>query len=860
MTNLIDILISAAWTGSGSVGAAGRDLRQFGDNAAKSSVEMAVAREKASALKFVLGELGKEVVHGNMSVEEATKVYKEAAESLGLMAEEAPKASVGFGGLALKATAVAATLTAAAIAGKKFYSFIRQGAELELVVARFDRLAISIGTTGDALRRDLSVSVQGLVSDMDAVALATDLMALGLVNSHDEAVRLSSIAVQLDFNLTQLEQTLTQQSTSGFDALGISVDGFEEKVRKLEQAGHDADEAFELAFVRQAEEQIERVGSRAETTAGQLDVLSTAWEDTANEMKLALLVGLIPFIESASEGILAVYALRKGVRDAERAVGDLAAQKAAVKDFSEALATLRGDKDKPFMGPQEHKALADFAARLAATGRTVAEQQEILRSFGFGFEESLFGLQIVLKGYKTDWDSVTESIAQSRLEAQASYGDWRRHRDFVIEAADSTEALTNEMEELAEKVQDIEFRKLLDDAGLTTDEFTLLAYGVGGAENAIKFLENRVTTATKKNEDYSQSVGGMIDNLLEFAQNATEIMEPILAERADIFIDFQGDLTTISTREGERREQVEGQYEERRTGIVDSHGLRRTQSEEDFQRRRARSEAKLAGDIAGTQEDSYERQAEIRENANERLADLERDHADRMNDIIRDADAELTAAAGKLNAAAVTAIQQQRERALEDEEQAYARSRDGIQRTLDDQLAAEQAAAVARISEMREYHAERRLLDEEDYKIRLDRADASNRAQLQVLDNKNTQALTDIYNNAKMAEYQRGLAYEDERDQLSGYWGDRQKLEAKEMALTLKAEEKWWQKREMMAGGLIDMPTSTYSGAAGMLPAFRPSGGVNVGDVHITVNEAETAEKTANEVWKKWRDMLEHYS
>ena len=55
-----------------------------------------------------------------------------------------------------------------------------------------------------------------------------------------------------------------------FDALGISVDGFDEKVKALEETGLSASEAFNEAFLQQAEEQIKKVGDVANTSEGHL--------------------------------------------------------------------------------------------------------------------------------------------------------------------------------------------------------------------------------------------------------------------------------------------------------------------------------------------------------------------------------------------------------------------------------------------------------------------------------------------------------------------------------------------------------------------------------------------------------------
>jgi len=165
------------------------------------------------------------------------------------------------------------------------YDFIKEGAALELAQMRFDRLSTSIGTTADALKVDLKNATKGLLSDADQMTLAGDLMSLGLAKTHDEAVRLTNVAAQLGMNMNQLVLTLTNQTTMRFDALGVAVDGFDEKVKRLEESGLSADEAFKWAFIEQAEDQIDRVGGIADTTAGKLQKLEAAWANTVNSFK-----------------------------------------------------------------------------------------------------------------------------------------------------------------------------------------------------------------------------------------------------------------------------------------------------------------------------------------------------------------------------------------------------------------------------------------------------------------------------------------------------------------------------------------------------------------------------------------------
>lgn len=186
------------------------------------------------------------------------------------------------------AAAAAGALAAVGLAVKEVYDGVKEGAELEYARTRFDNLASSIGTVSDALLGDLRDATKGMMSDAELVAGAADFMALGLAKSHDEVVRLTTVAGALGMNMNQLVLTLTNQTTMRFDALGVSVDGFDAKVKALEASGLSANEAFTEAFLQQAEAQIEKVGAKAETSAGQIQIMESAFKNLGDAIKLGV--------------------------------------------------------------------------------------------------------------------------------------------------------------------------------------------------------------------------------------------------------------------------------------------------------------------------------------------------------------------------------------------------------------------------------------------------------------------------------------------------------------------------------------------------------------------------------------------
>ena len=184
---------------------------------------------------------------------------------------------------------------------KAAYAAASEGAAIEYAAIKFDRLSQSIGTTSELLLGDMKSATRGMMSDAQLMGSAGDLMALGLAKSHDEAVRLTNVAGALGMNMNQLVLTLTNQTTMRFDALGVSVDGFKEKVKALEDAGMSANDAFTEAFLQQAEEQIDKVGSIAETSAGKLKMMESAFANLGDAIKLQLATTFAEFAPVITE-------------------------------------------------------------------------------------------------------------------------------------------------------------------------------------------------------------------------------------------------------------------------------------------------------------------------------------------------------------------------------------------------------------------------------------------------------------------------------------------------------------------------------------------------------------------------------
>jgi len=220
--------------------------------------------------------------------DDLTKFSKDAEKQT----DQAGKGVTGlgekFGAMGGKIMAAAGIVGGFGLALSEVYDIAKQGAALENVERKFARLSESIHTTSDALLGDLRTATKGTLSDAELMTSATDLMSLGLVKTHGDTVRLGKVIAGLGMDMNQLVLTMANQTTMRFDQLGVSVVGFQEKVDALKATGMNANDAFNEAFLQQAEEQLARVGNAADTDVGSFMRLETAAKNLGDAIKKKL--------------------------------------------------------------------------------------------------------------------------------------------------------------------------------------------------------------------------------------------------------------------------------------------------------------------------------------------------------------------------------------------------------------------------------------------------------------------------------------------------------------------------------------------------------------------------------------------
>jgi hypothetical protein len=281
----------------------------------------------------------------NRASSEIAKVKKDI-EGVGDTGKVAEGGVKGFGSSLSSVIGTAAMVTAGLVAAgaaiKQVYETAREAAELDYARSKFDNLAESIGTTSYLLLNDMRKATDGLVSDAELVAGAADFMALGLAKTHDEAIRLTTVAGAMGMNMNQLVLTLTNQTTMRFDALGMSVDGFKEKVKALEAAGYSTQDAFTEAFLQQAEEQIEKVGKVADSSLGSFQKLEAGIKNIGDAAKASLLDDLGGAIDTIGGFFSDVGIMAQAVKTVNKLSAEMEAAGLSTEDFRAEVDLLAG--------------------------------------------------------------------------------------------------------------------------------------------------------------------------------------------------------------------------------------------------------------------------------------------------------------------------------------------------------------------------------------------------------------------------------------------------------------------------------------------------------------------------------------
>lgn len=426
------------------------------------------------------------------------------------------KVSANLKGMATSLAATSAAALAVGAALKKVYDVGREGAQLELTKIRFDRLAESIGTTSDVLMNDLRDATRGLYSDMELAASATDFMALGLAKTQDEAVRLAAVSAGLNMNMNQLVLTLTNMTTMRFDALGVSVDGFKEKVKELEKAGMSTEAAFKEAFLQQAENQLEKVGHAADTTAGSFMRFEAEVKNLTDAMKQNAAEGLAPLLPKLTSAVEYMGSVSDEVQDNVKWWEKLIPALAGVHT---AIVLLKGDTNDYSAAIERGTAMTKFYSKQL---QEVAEVSEV---------EITPAIQEMTKEY-TAWLDLVGRITDEQKDHQESMDELQA--SYAAEAASLVELTktrwwdVDAIEEQKSKMADIQSQ--MEEETTKFEENT--------RRRVLSMLEEQLA-AGGLSEAEMQYLEGLGLQWGIYTESAVESAQAVRSEVADLVAQFE---------------------------------------------------------------------------------------------------------------------------------------------------------------------------------------------------------------------------------------------------------------------------------------------------------------------------------
>lgn len=185
-----------------------------------------------------------------------------------------------------------------------------QGAAIQQSLDRWDALAESIGSSGDALTAQLRAATQGALTQAQIATSIGSLIEMGLVSGAEQATELADLIIRLkkptddaSASFANFGLTIANMSFERLDAFGISSGSVRAAMAELMEttAGLTKEQAFLEAVLSQGRISLERTGRETGEVVAGYEQLSTRLAETKEQFLVALYEGMEPFINEAAE-------------------------------------------------------------------------------------------------------------------------------------------------------------------------------------------------------------------------------------------------------------------------------------------------------------------------------------------------------------------------------------------------------------------------------------------------------------------------------------------------------------------------------------------------------------------------------
>jgi hypothetical protein len=272
------------------------------------------AQDHAGKVRLIEAELsrtGQATARYNQLLAQKARAEQAAARESAASARAAGGLQAQFGELA-GSLGTLGTVGGVLALGRVTYDLAQAGAQAQLVEGRFNSLAQSAGTTGDALMTALRAASGGEITDLNLQLSANRAIMLGVADSAGEMATLMAIARDRAQNLGISAQQafddlivgLGRASPEILDNLAIQVSAEEANKAYAASIGKTVEEltkqertqALVSAVIAQSQGAVAAMGQTATTNAASFAALNTTLENTKTQLTGLLATGIMPNI------------------------------------------------------------------------------------------------------------------------------------------------------------------------------------------------------------------------------------------------------------------------------------------------------------------------------------------------------------------------------------------------------------------------------------------------------------------------------------------------------------------------------------------------------------------------------------
>lgn len=244
---------------------------------------------------------------------------KEAGDTTRKFEKDSKETGGGFKSLNNNLAAVVGSVMAVKQAFDFGLELVALGRQVNAVEATFTQLSGGAAAASTQLGL-MRAATNGIVTDMQLMQAANQLMQMGLANSADETARLTELAVKLggamghgaQESIESFSMMLANSSIPRLDLFGLSSGKVRERINELLESGEalNRSDAFKMATLEEGAAALERLGSAANTSATALSRAETSFSN--------FMAQVAQNVTSGVEGGMGIFEVMLGANPAQQ--------------------------------------------------------------------------------------------------------------------------------------------------------------------------------------------------------------------------------------------------------------------------------------------------------------------------------------------------------------------------------------------------------------------------------------------------------------------------------------------------------------------------------------------------------------